>query len=374
MKLLHILHTEAAAGWGGQEIRVLQETRLLLERGHRVSLVCQADSPLEERARPISNSRFQLIPISMKSALSLWVFLALYRYVSKNNLDVIHTHSSIDSWLGGLVGKLSGIPVVRTRHVSLPVNDFFPNHLLYSYIPQRILTSGNMISDIVKQIRCVDSNKVVSIPAGVDPRKFDSRISGEKIREELKIDLNQILIGKIGVVRGWKGHNYFLEAIPLILKKIPYAKFVIVGDGPGFKEIKSKVKLAGIDNKVDLLGHREDVPEIMAALDVQVLASFAGEGTPQVIPQAFAMKTPVVATKIASIPDLLGQGERGILIEPENALSLAEGVVKVIRNSEAASHLVENASSFCLKELTVDKMMDSTIAIYEEVVSSSKKN
>ena len=374
MKLLHILHTEAAAGWGGQEIRVLQETRLLLERGHRVSLVCQADSPLEERARSISNSRFHLIPISMKSALSLWVFLTLYRYVSKNNLDVIHTHSSVDSWLGGVVGKLSGVPVIRTRHVSLPVNDFFPNHLLYSYIPQRILTSGNMISDIVKQVRCVDSNKVVSIPAGVDLRRFDSEISGEKIREELKVDSTQILIGKIGVVRGWKGHNYFLEAIPLILKKIPYAKFVIVGDGPGFKEIKSKVKLAGIENKVDLLGHREDVPEIMAALDVQVLASFAGEGTPQIIPQAFAMKTPVVATKIASIPDLLGQGERGILIEPENALSLAEGVLKIIRNSEVASHLVENASSFCLKELTVDKMMDSTIAIYEEVASSPQNN
>ena len=374
MKLLHILHTEAAAGWGGQEIRVLQETRLLLERGHRVSLVCQADSPLEERARPISNSRFQLIPISMKSALSLWVFLALYRYVSKNNLDVIHTHSSIDSWLGGVVGKLSGVPVVRTRHVSLPVNDFFPNHLLYSYIPQKILTSGNMISDIVKQVRCVDSNKVVSVPAGVDLRKFDSEISGEKIREELKVNSNQILIGKIGVIRGWKGHNYFLEAIPLILKKIPNARFVIVGDGPGFKEIKSKVNLAGIDNKVDLLGHREDIPEIMAALDVQVLASFAGEGTPQVIPQAFAMKTPVVATKIASIPDLLGQGERGVLIEPKNALSLAEGVLKIMRSSEIANHLVENARSFCLKELTVDKMMDSTIAIYEEVASSPKNS
>ena len=374
MKLLHILHTEAAAGWGGQEIRVLQETRLLLERGHRVSLVCQADSPLEERARSISSSRFHLIPISMKSALSLWVFLTLYRYVSKNNLDVIHTHSSVDSWLGGVVGKLLGVPVIRTRHVSLPVKDFFPNHLLYSYIPQRILTSGNMISDIVKQVRCVDSNKVVSIPAGVDLRKFDSEISGEKIREELKVDSNQILIGKIGVVRGWKGHNYFLEAIPLILKKIPSARFVIVGDGPGFKEIKSKVKLAGIDNKVDLLGHREDVPEIMAALDVQVLASFAGEGTPQVIPQAFAMKTPVVATKIASIPDLLGQGERGILIEPENALSLAEGVLKLIRNPDIAKRLVENAYSFCLKELTVDKMMDSTIAIYEEVGSSPQNN
>ena len=54
-------------------------------------------------------------------------------------------------------------------------------------------------------------------------------------------------MGKIGVIRGWKGHNYFLEAIPLILQEIPKAQFVIVGDGPGFEEIKSKVKLAGIE-------------------------------------------------------------------------------------------------------------------------------
>jgi hypothetical protein len=95
----------------------------------------------------------------------------------------------------------------------------------------------------------------------------------------------------------------------------------------------------------------------MAALDVQVLASFAGEGTPQVIPQAFAMKTPVVATKIASIPDLLGQGERGILIEPENALSLAEGVLKLIRNHgfwlEVTTLIVpdENDSDSSLKSI-----------------------
>ena len=371
MKPLHILHTEAAAGWGGQEIRVFQETLLLLERGYRVSLICQADSPLETNCRSISNSRFHFKSIPMKKVMNLEAFVALYRYVSKNNFDIIHTHSSVDSWLGGIVGKLSKVPVVRTRHVSLPVKDFFPNHLLYSHIPKRILTSGTMISDIIKRIRCVDSGNVVSIPAGVDLRKFNSNISGEKIREELKVDSDQFLVGKIGVIRGWKGHNYFLEAIPLILKEVPQARFVIVGDGPGFKEIKSKVSLAGLDHKIDLLGHRDDIPEIISALDVQVLASFAGEGTPQVIPQAFAMKTPVVATKIASIPELLGNGERGVLIEPKNGLSLAEGVLKLFRNPEIANGLIENANSFCHKELTVDKMMDTTIAVYEEVISSS---
>ena len=373
MKSLHILHTEAAAGWGGQEIRVLQESLLLLERGHRVSLVCKANSPLEKYCRSISHPKFGFKSIPMKRAMNLRAFIDLYRYISKNKFDVIHTHSSTDSWLGGVAGKLLGVPVIRTRHVSLPVKGFFPNYLLYSYIPQRILTSGSMISNIVKQVRCVDSSRVVSISAGVDLRKFDSNISGEKIRNELKIETGQFLVGKVGVIRGWKGHNYFLKAIPLILQEIPKVRFVIVGDGPGFEEIKSKVKLAGIEKKVNLLGHRDDIPEIIAALDVQVLASFAGEGTPQVIPQAFAMKTPIVATKIASIPDLLGNGERGVLIEPKNALSLAEGVVKLINNPEIANRLVENANSFCLKELTVDKMMDKTIAIYEEVTSPPQK-
>ena len=373
MKLLHVLHTEAATGWGGQEIRVFQETALLLERGHRVSLVCQTGSPLEEHCRALSNAQFHLEPISMKRAMNPGAFMALYWYISKVNLDIIHTHSSVDSWLAGVAGKVSGIPVVRTRHVSLPVKDFFPNHLLYSYIPERILTSGGMIADIVKQVRCVDSSRVVPISAGVDLRRFNSGISGEKIREELKVKPDQSLVGKIGVIRSWKGYLYFLEAIPLILQKIPDAQFVIVGDGPGFEQLKSKVKVAGLEDRVALLGHREDIPEIMAALDVQVLASFAGEGTPQVIPQAFAMKTPIVATKIASIPELLGNGERGILIEPKNELSIAEGVLKLIKNPKLAKHLVENASSFCHKELTVDKMMDATLAIYEEVVSSPTK-
>ena len=300
-------------------------------------------------------------------------FKVLYQYISEMNPDIVHTHSSVDSWLGGVAAKFAGVPVVRTRHVSLPVKDYFPNHLLYSYIPERILTSGNVISDMVKKIRCVDPTKVVSIPAGVDLDIFNPAISSQKIREELKADPNQPLVGKIGVIRGWKGHDYFIEAIPLILEQKPNTRFVIVGDGPGFEQIKSKVMVAGLEDRVTLLGHREDIPEIIAALDIQVLASFAGEGTPQVIPQAFAMKTPIVATKIGSIPELLENGQRGLLIEPKNALSLAKAVVKLINDPELAVHLTENARSYCENELTLNKMIDSTLAIYRKVISSFKK-
>ena len=372
MKLIHILHTEAAAGWGGQEIRVFQEVTLLLERGYRVSVACRSGSPLEEHCKSLSDSQFSFMPIAMERA-SFRAFTDLFKYVKKINPNIIHTHSSVDSWLGGMVGKLAKIPIVRTRHVSLPIKSFFRNHLIYSYIPEKILTSGEAISDIVKKVRCVDPKQVLSIPAGVDLRRFNQKVSGNRIREELKARPDQYLVGKVGIIRGWKGHDYFLEAIPLILKQVPGTRFVIIGDGPGFEQIKSKVRAADLEDSVALLGHREDVPEIIAALDVQVLASFAGEGTPQVIPQAFAMKTPVVATKIASIPELLGGGERGVLIEPKNPISIAEGVLKIIKNPDLAVRLTENANSFCQSNLTVDQMMETTTSVYQEVISSFVK-
>ena len=85
----------------------------------------------------------------------------------------------------------------------------------------------------------------------------------------------------------------------------------MVGKGPGFQQTESIAKSLRLENEVTLLGHRDDIPEIIAGLDIQVLASFTGEGTPQVIPQAFAMKTPLVATRVGSTPQFLCNGERG---------------------------------------------------------------
>ena len=207
-----------------------------------------------------------------------------------------------------------------------------------------------------------------SVSAGVDFRRFDFKINGIKIREELGVNPGQPLIGKIGVIRGWKGYNYLLEAAPIILKKFPDARFVFVGNGPGFEQTKSIAKSLGLEQKLTFLGHRDDIPEIMAGLDIQVLASFAGEGTPQVIPQAFAMKTPLVATRVGSIPEMLGQGKRGILVEPKNSVDLANGIINLIENPGIRNELAEKGYEFCRNELGVDRMIDETITIYEEAL------
>jgi glycosyltransferase involved in cell wall biosynthesis len=366
-----VLHSEAATGWGGQEIRVFQESLYLLEKGHRVSIVCRPGSPLAQRCSGVSHPGFSFYTVAMDSAVSPAALFALWRLLKLLNPDLLHTHSSIDSWLVSLCGWWLGIPIVRSRHVSIPVKNIPPKNWVYSKFPARIITSGEEVSRRMLAIDGVTPERVVSVSAGVDLRKFDSRISGAAVRRELGIDAGHPLVGKIGVVRGWKGYDHFLQAIPEVLKQIPDARFVAVGDGPGFNEIRNKARVAGLDPVLTFLGHREDVPEILAALDVLALASTAGEGTPQVIPQAFAMKTPVVATRVGSIPALLDEGRRGVLVESGNSEALARGIVEVLRDSGTADERAEKAHEFCIRELTFDRMMGKTIAVYGEVLAEA---
>ena len=368
MKSLHILHSESATGWGGQEIRVFQESQLLLERGHRVSLVCQPTSYLCKKSLAISSPNFNCYPLLMKSTTNPFSIVSIFKILKKTKADIIHTHSSIDSWLVGSVAKLSQIPVISSRHIYITIKNMFPNNWLYSRIPRKIITSGEAISEVVKSVHGVNPGNVKSVSAGVDFRRFDFKINGIKIREELGVNPGQPLIGKIGVIRGWKGYNYLLEAAPIILKKFPDARFVFVGNGPGFEQTKSIAKSLGLEQKLTFLGHRDDIPEIMAGLDIQVLASFSGEGTPQVIPQAFAMKTPLVATRVGSVPEMLGQGKRGILVEPKNSVDLANGIINLIENPGIRNELAEKGYEFCRNELGVDRMIDETITIYEEAL------
>jgi hypothetical protein len=118
LKSLHILHSEAAVGWGGQEIRIIQETRMLLKRGHRVSIVCQPGSPLEERCQAIDHPRFNCFPVAMPRPVSPKAFSVLVRLIKNLKPDILHTHSSIDSWLVSFIGKWLHIPIIRSRHVS----------------------------------------------------------------------------------------------------------------------------------------------------------------------------------------------------------------------------------------------------------------
>jgi glycosyltransferase involved in cell wall biosynthesis len=174
-------------------------------------------------------------------------------------------------------------------------------------------------------------------------------------------------VGMVSVLRRDKGHRYFLEAIPMILKEIPGAAFSIAGDGPQLRNIEEQIRELSLEGKVSLLGHREDVPGIMASLDVLVHPSSGHEGLAQSILQALAMERPVVATDIGAISEVVIDNISGLLIQPCSAEQIAEKVLEIYRNPELGRQMGKEGKRLVAAKHSADHMLNEIEALYRKL-------
>src|SRR5213594_2228686 len=358
-----ILHTESSHGHGGQEIRTLAETRWLIDHGWRALIVCQPDSPLLAEARA---SSIPVEAVRMGSATDIGAIVRLRRLMRERGVSLVHTHSSIDSWLGGIAARSLGRPVVRSRHVSIPIRR---RRALVYRLADRIITSGEAVRTLVIASG-VAPERVVAIPAGVDAARFHDAVSGKRVRDELELPPGAALVGLVANVRGSKGHNVFLEAARAVLAVAPDTRFLIVGDGVGFDEVRSRVRQLGLDASVHLTGFRRDIPEVMAALDVLALPSIRSEAIPQVIPQALAVGTPVVASTVGGSPELIRDGENGRLVPPADPQALADAILALLREPERARAMARAGQAMVLARYTIDVTIARTTAVYRELLDA----
>jgi glycosyltransferase involved in cell wall biosynthesis len=352
-----ILHTEASRGFGGQELRILAETRWLLDHGWDALVACQPASPLHAEAEAAG---IPAVGVRMRGAHDLRALVALRRLMKARAVSLIHTHSSADSWLGALAARSLGRPVVRSRHVSIQIRSRLA--LVYR-LADRVVTSGEAVRAIVVGAG-VPAGRVVSIPPGVDTRRFHPGVSGKTVRDELGLAADQPLVGLVANIRGSKGHNVFLEAAREVLRRRPDARFLVVGDGVGRAEVRRRVGDMGLEAAVTLTGFRRDVPEVMAALDVLVLPSIRSEATSQVIPQAFAVGTPVVASTVGGSPELVRDGETGRLVPPGDARALAAAVLELVSDPARARALGRAGQRLAAERYSLDASMALTTSVY----------
>lgn len=364
--MLTILHTESSLGWGGQEIRILHESLGMKARGHRVLIAAHPKSLLLPKAE---KAGLEIISIDLSHKYP-WIFWQMVSILDQKEIDILNTHSSSDSWLGILAARVAKRKplIIRTRHLSTPISKNLWSRLIYDLLPDAVITTGAEIRRQMIEVNNFAGHKIFSIPTGVDLDKFDP----EKINPSLS--RKGLAVGMVGVLRSWKGHQYFLKAVPLILEKIPEALFYIVGDGPQLNNIKQTMEQLKLKDKVFLLGHREDIPEIMASLDIIVHPSYGHEGVPQTILQALAMSRPVVATRTGSISEVIIEGETGILVPPGDAEKIAEGVIELYKNSALRQRIINNGRKFIKEKYSYQIMLDHLEGLYEHLLSGGLKN
>jgi len=360
-----VLHTESSLGHGGQEIRTLAEVRWLLSQGWGALIACQPDSPLLGEAKA---SAIPVEPVRMRGATDVGALLRLRRLMRERAVSVVHTHSSVDSWLAGAAAKSLGLPLVRTRHVSIPIGR---RRALVYRLADRIITSGESVRSIVIASG-IAPERVVSISAGVDGERFHAGVSGNPVRDELGLGRAPV-VGLVANIRGSKGHNIFLEAARAVVASEPAARFLIVGDGVGFDEVSRRVRDMGLDAHVRLTGFRRDIPEVMAALNVLVLPSIRSEAIPQVIPQALAVGTPVVASTVGGSPELIRDGENGRLVPPGDAKALADAVLALLGDPERARAMARAGQALIRERYSIDATMTRTSAVYRELLDAGPR-
>ena len=349
-------------GFGGQEIRILAEARWLLAHGWSALIACQPGSAL---AREAEAAQVPVVPVRMRGAADARAFARLRRLLRKRGAALVHTHSSVDSWLAGLAAKSLRLPVVRSRHVTIPIK----NPLVYR-LADRIVASGDRAAQLVRDAG-VPAERVVAITAGVDLERFHPGVSGEPVRAEL--GLPGPLVGLVANLRGSKGHRFFLEAAREVLREAPATRFLVVGGGVGFDDIRRRIDEMRLAGDVLMLGFRRDVPEVMAALDVLALPSIKSEATSQVILQALAVGTPVVATTVGGSPEVIRDGITGRLVPPADSGALARAILDLLRDPDRARAMARAGQAEIRASQSIDAVMARTTAVYTDLLGRSRR-
>ena len=292
---MRILHTEWSDGWGGQERRILSEAQGLAARGHQLWIATRPQCRLREEAR---RCNVPVLEVPIRGRFDARSIGRLARLMHELRVQVVNTHSGIDTWAGSLAARLARVPVlVRTRHLDLPLRRHWLNFV--HYLPDAVISCGeHMRSHLIQS--GFPAPIVTSIPTGVDFSRFSSMRARADIRAELGRDLDlpqdAFLVLMVGVIRGVKRHEIALRALHLLRGRVPQAHLAVAGEGPMRIDMERLAAQLGIEAAVRFLGYRDDVPDLMQGADALLLTS-RSEGVPQAVTQAMGMGLPVVATR-----------------------------------------------------------------------------
>lgn len=359
---MKIVHTESSCGWGGQEIRILEEARGLIARGHDVSVLCPPEARIYAEA-PRFGVPVVALPIARKRLAGLF---AVRRYLQQTRPDVVNTHSSTDSWLVALacasLRYVHNAPaIVRTRHISAPVASSASNRWLYGRAARHLVTTGEALRRMLIDDLSLMPQNVTSVPTGIDPARF---YPGDKAaaKAALGLDPQRRYIGIVATLRSWKGHLYLLEAFAKL--KAPDWTLVIVGEGPMRVNIEPTIAALNLQDRVVLAGQQNAPEDWLRALDIFCLPSYANEGVPQALLQAMLCALPIVTTPVGAILEAVKDGETALVVEPRNADALATAIDRLIRDPLFAAQLGERARAYALENFTQEKMLDAMARIF----------
>lgn len=301
----------------------------------------------------------------------------LMRIIGKDRYDLVHCHRSKAGFLGRLAARLCGVRgVVYTPHGNVlegyfgPVATWFFARLegLAAPLTDRIisLTQREIAQYLAKGIGRPGQHTF--IPNGIDVEAFArGRVDRAAARREMGVPSDAFLVASVGRLVPVKGHIHLIDALPEVLRWRPDAAVLIVGDGALRCDLEARARSLGVADRVFLPGHREGVADILEAADLFALPSL-NEGLGLALVEAMAMGLATVASRVGGVPEVVLDGETGLLTPPRDAGALARAILRLMEDAEGRRRMGEAGRERARAHFSIERTVRETERLYEELL------
>jgi len=371
-----VLYINHEVECGGAEHSLLELLRGLDRDKFEPHLVCSMEGPLTDHARALG-AHVHLVPMLFQGRFGkLWgIFragLKIRRLIKQAGIQLVHTNSMIAGYCGVFAAKLCQVPTIwHVRDIGYP-----EAAKKICTQAERLVTNSQATADSLG-VPAQLADRVHVVYNGVAPDFFEQEPSHQDVRAELNVASHEKLVGIFARLDPWKGHADLITATKKILQAQPDTTVVVVGDTlfegsrsrhQGYREsLEQLARTHGVWGKVRFLGHRGDIPRLMAAMDVIVQPYSSPEPFGRAIAEAQAIGVPVIGSAMGGIPELIEDGSTGMLFPAGNSKSLGDQVVRILGDPALASRLRSGGRKRAGERFTRQRYVQAIESIYEDL-------
>jgi glycosyltransferase involved in cell wall biosynthesis len=369
---LSVCHVVSGDCWAGAEVQVATLVRALGRRSDlRVSAIVLNEGRLADELRQ-AGAAVKVIAETRSSFLR--IFSEAVPFVRQHGVQILHSHRYKENLLAQLLALRCGVPVkVQTKH-GMP-EPFRGWKFLRQEFNQRLERwTGRVFADAVIAVSegmapelglSYGSHKVVTIRNGIDTAHVASRYTREEAKAHLGCTPAPV-IGIAGRLEPVKRVDIFLKMARIVKDQLPDAQFVVAGDGSLRRSLISYARESGLEANVHFLGHREDIHDVLRALDVLVMCS-DHEGLPMVLLEALWLETPVVGREVGGIREVLANGRNGLCVAKADPEALAASCLRLLRDPRLGVTLCSSGARTVMDEFSVERNADAVVRLYHEL-------
>jgi glycosyltransferase involved in cell wall biosynthesis len=357
---LKSLHVNTEEGFRGGEVQTLGLVKHLATWGHPTILLTPPGSELARRA---TEAQLTTLPLRARGEWDLLAVWSLRRLLRREDPDVLHAHTPHALALALMArGGCARPAVVATRRVSFPLRSRL-SALKWARADALVAVSRSIAESLKES--AIPQDRIRVIHSGVDMGRFDSLPPKEVARRRWALPESSPCVGVVSALSHHKGVGVFMTAFRRVWMEVPAVRAMVAGTGELLEPLRKSAENQTLP--VQFLGFLPDPVELLPALDVLVLPSLSGEGSPGAIKEAAAAGIPVVATEVGGATEILRPGLEAIFAPPNDPDALALGILRVLTDAELARRL-RQAALARVRSFSMESTAAAYLALYRELL------